>query len=134
MITLNILKLLEENSFGTIDVDLFFEKLTLGKTGLYIASRGTAMSRGTRRTQAFDIYSRGTTDLDGSKQLEEVLEFLRDAYGTVCDLPTVPGVSDTEYTNVTIEPTGNIENAGLDPNNRVIYVISGLVRYNISNN
>lgn len=136
MITLHILQLLANNDFGVIaltgdeeDATLFFEKLTLDKTGLYIASRGAPKSRGVRTTQAFDIYSRGADDIEGAKVLERAFNFLATAYGEVCDLPVVPGYSETEYKNVSIQPTSNIENVGLDANNRIIYVISGQVQY-----
>ena len=35
MITLNLLQLLENNGFGTIDENLFWEKLTLGEEGVF---------------------------------------------------------------------------------------------------
>lgn len=131
MITLHILQMLQDEGFGTIDQDLFFEKLTLGKKGLYITSRGSELTRTTRRVQAFDIYARGVNDVDGANTLEDVIELLKEKYGDMCTLPTVPNISDTQYVNVTIEPTGNIESSGLDDNNRVIYVMSGLIRYDI---
>ena len=130
MITLHILQLLQDNGFGVIDTDLFFEKLTLDKKGLYITSRGSSMSRGTRQAQAFDIYARGANDVDGAKKLEQVIEFLKEAYADVCTLPIVPSISLTRYTNCSIQPTSNIESAGLDANNRIIYVISGQINYN----
>lgn len=130
MITLHILKLLEDNGFGTIDVDLFWEKLALDKKGLYIFTRGSTLARGTRTVQAFDIYARGYNDVDGYQTLETVLEFLKEAYGTVCDLPEVPPISSNVYYNVALEPTGNVTNVEYDPNNRVIYMISGQVTYN----
>jgi hypothetical protein len=129
MIALHILKLLEDNGFGEIDTDLFFEKLTLDKKGLYITSRGAPLNRSTRKTQAFDIYARGANDTDGYKMLEDVVSFLEEAYGTVCDLPPVPPISIKEYKNCSIQPTSNIENVGLDANNRIIYVVSGQIQY-----
>lgn len=129
MISLHILKLLEDNNFGTIDVDLFYEKLTLDKTGLYIVSRGTPLTRSTRKTQAFDIYARGSNDVWGANKLDDVLTFLENAYGTVCDLPSVPPISTKQYTNVAITPTSAIENVGLDAENRIIYVLSGIITY-----
>lgn len=129
MVNLHILKLLEANGFGTIDIDLFFEKLTLDKKGLYIVSRGGSMNRGIRRVQAFDIYSRGYNDVEGSQRLADVLEFLRESYGNVCELPILAGVSETIYKNVAIEPTSNIESVGLDAQNKMNYVISGQVTY-----
>jgi hypothetical protein len=130
MITLHILKLLEDNGFGTIDTDLFFEKLTLDKTGLYIASRGTALIRGSRRVQAFNIYARSDNDIDGIRKLADVQQFFEDSTEEHCTLPPVPPISEREYTNVTIEPISSIENVGLDANNRIIYVLTAQVIYN----
>ena len=131
MVTLHLLKLLEENGFGIIDIDLFFEKLTLDKKGLYIVSRGGNISRGSRNVQAFDIYSRGYNDVEGAIKLKEVLNFLQQSYGTVCKLPILSGISETIYDNVAIEVTSNIENVGLDANNKMNYVITGQVTYDI---
>lgn len=136
MITLHLLKLLANNGFGTIaltgeeeDADLFFEKLPLDKDGLYIVSRGFPLTRSARTTQQFDIYARLENDVAGAKKLEEVLEFMESAYGTVCELPEVPPISTAKYTNVAIRPTSNIQSAGLDDNDRIIWVISGQVSY-----
>lgn len=135
MITLHVLKLLEDNGFGTIGItgsepnaDLFFEKLTLDKNGLYITSRGAQLAKGLRRTQAFDIYARGANDVEGAQKLEQVLEFF--TLNQDCELPIVTGISTTEYKNVSITPTSNIENVGLDDNNRIIYVVSAEIRFN----
>lgn len=136
MVTLHILKWLEDNGFGTLDLDgttktdgLFFEKLTEGKTGVAIYSRGSALGRGLRTTQAFDLYSRGTDDVQGLKKLEDILSFLTESYAQACTLPVVTGVSATIYNRVTVVPISNIENAGLDPNDRVIYTATAQVTY-----
>lgn len=134
MIALHILKLLENEGFGTIDTDLFFEEVPLDsagkpKQGVWIVERGTDISRLTHQTQNFDIYSRYTNKLTGYKKLEAILDFLQEAYGDVCELPAVPPYSSTVYENVRIEPTSSVENAGVDENGKVVRVISGIVRY-----
>lgn len=141
MVTLHILKWLEDNGFGTLDIDgsvkadgLYFEKLTEGKTGVAIFSRGAPLGRGLRTSLAFDLYSRGTDDVEGLKKLENILSFMTDSFAEACTLPAVPDVSETIYNRVTVVPISNIENAGLDPNDRVIYTATAQVTYEQLNN
>ena len=134
MIALHILKLLEDEGFGTIDTDLFFEEAPLDgqgkpKQGCWIVERGTSVTRLNHQTQNFDIYSRYTNKLTGYKKLEAILDFLQEAYGEVCELPAVPPYSSTVYHNVRIEPTSSVENVGTDVDNKIVRVISGIVRY-----
>ena len=134
MIALHILKLLEEERFGTIDVNLFFEEAPLNKQGvpkdgIWIVERGTPVSRVNSNIQNFDIYARYTDKLTGYQKLDEILEFLRLAYGEVCDLPLAPPYSDIQYTNVSIIPTSSVENIGTDENNKIVRAISGQVQY-----
>lgn len=138
MVTLNILKWLEDNSFGALDLTgsvktngLYLEKLTQGKTGIAIFSRGAPMTRGERVTQAFDLYSRGTNDVLGYSLLEDVLDFITDSYNQQCELPIVTGVSLKKYKNIVIVPVSNIENSGLDANDRVIYTATAQITYNV---
>lgn len=135
MITLHLLQLLSDEGFGTIDENLFFEKLP-GKgsgnelaTGISIYSRGFPVVRGNRLGQNFDLYSRGTDDLTGADVLEQILTFLLDSYGTTCTLPAVPGYSQTEYQNVILMPTSNVENVGQDETDRVIFRLAGQIKY-----
>ena len=135
MVTLHILKLLEDNGFGTLaltgaeaNASLFFEKLPIQENGIFIMSRGAPLSKGQRTTQSFDLYSRGENDVVGMQVLEEILAFFK--ANAMCTLPSVPGYSDKEYVNVSITPTGNIQNVGIDDTDRVIYLISAEVRYN----
>lgn len=134
MIALHILKLLEDEGFGTIDTDLFFEEAPLDSTGkpkqgVWIVERGTDVNRFNYQTQNFDIYSRYTNKITGYKKLEAILEYLQEAYGEVCELPTVPPYSTTLYTNVRITPQSSVENAGVDENGKVVRVVSGTVQY-----
>lgn len=128
MITLALLKFLEDNGFGKIDKDLFFQKLSLGKEGLYIVNVGNYIDHGTVRTQGFELYSRGKNDVDGYKKLEDVLNFLIKSYG-VCCLPAVPPITTEKYCNVTIKPTSTISSIGQDVNGKMIYSITGTINY-----
>jgi hypothetical protein len=128
MITLSLLKYLEENGFGGIDVDLFFQKLTLGKRGIYITDIGDAQLRGARRSQSYEIYSRGWDDVDGYRRLSDIIDFLTGSYG-VCRLPAVPPVTEHGYENVTIMPLSTINSVGLDDNGRMVYSATGTINY-----
>lgn len=141
MITLHIAKLLANAGFGILDLtgntanaDIFWEEVTLDSTGqpkqgIWIVPRGAPVTRFNSNIQPFDIYSRYTNKVTGSKKLEDILQYLQEAYGEVCELPTVPPYSLTEYSNVRITPTSSVENAGTDENNKIVRVISGEVTY-----
>ena len=134
MIALHILKLLEQEGFGTIDTDLFFEEAPLDgngvpKNGIWIVERGAPASRLTWRVQNFDIYSRYTNKLTGYKKLEDILDYLQEAFSEVCELPIVSPYSTANYYNVRITPTSGVENVGVDENNKIVRVISGTVQY-----
>ena len=128
VLTLSLLKHLSDNGFGTIDQNLFWEKLGLGKNGLYITDVGDAQERGARKSTTYELYSRGDSDLDGYTKLQAVAEFLRKSYD-VCDLPAVPPYSDEGFTNVSTLPPSTISSMGEDGNGRIIYSITGRVYY-----
>lgn len=128
VLTLSLLKYLSDNGFGTIDQNLFWEKLGLGKNGLYITDVGDAQERGVRKSTTYELYSRGDSDLDGYAKLQAVAEFLRESYD-VCDLPAVPPYSDEGFTGVSILPPSTISSMGEDGNGRIIYSITGRVYY-----
>lgn len=128
MITLGILKRLEDNGLGTIDENLFWEKLTLDKVGVYITSIGNNRTRGQRRVQSFTIYSRGANDVSGYKKLKQIINFLNSSY-EACTLPAVPPIYTEPIQNVTIMPLGTIENAGLDSHDRIVWSVTGEIIY-----
>ncbi len=128
MITLSLLKFIENHGLGKIDEDLFFQKLALGKVGVYISDIGEAIERGARKRQSFEIFARGNNDIDGYKRLKAVVDLLNDSYG-VCVLPAVPPVTNEPYENVTIMPLSSISNVGLDDDGRVIYSATGTIYY-----
>lgn len=131
MISLHLLEYLKDNGFGTaIDTDLFFEKLPLSKNGIAIFSRGGEATYGRgKAVQRFDLYSRGTSDLTGYDKLDKIREFFSDTYDDLCELPKVAGVSNREYKKARITAIDNIENLGLDENDRVIYRLVAQIIY-----
>lgn len=129
MITLSFLKLLENEGFGTIDGDLFYQKLTLDKKGLYIADIGDPVDRHSRDTQPYELLARGANDTDGYKLLTEIRRFLVKEYTNICELPPVPPITTKVYTNVELSKPSTITNVGLDDNNRIIYSMTGTIIY-----
>lgn len=134
MITLNLLQLLENNGFGTIDTDLFWEKMTLGKNGVYITSLGNPTDRGMRKIQSFELYSRGNSDVEGCRKLKDIIEFLNSSY-SVCSLPQVvdkrdqTNVLSEQIDNITIMPCSTITDGGRDDNGRIIWTATGTILY-----
>lgn len=128
MVTLSILKYLEQNGFGTIDKDLFWEKMGVGKVGLYITDLGGNISRTSRPSTTYQIFCRGESDVNGYKSLQKVADFLNSSYN-VCSLPAVPPITNYGYSGVSFTPVNAISNDGVDMNGRVIYSITGTVYY-----
>lgn len=131
MITLSLLKFIENNGLGVIDQNLFWQKLTLDKVGIYIADIGQTKERGGRNVVQFELYSRGSDDVDGYKRLQAVLDLLNNNY-VVCALPSVQsgsGVITEGFSNVTIMPPSSISNYGLDSQGRIIYSATGTLYY-----
>ena len=127
MITLNLLKLLENNGFGKIDKNLFWQKLGLGKTGLYISNISVNGERGKRRVQHYEIFSIGENDVEGLKQIEAVAKLLRESYA-INELPEVKGFCEG-VRNVAILPPSTVSNVGENEQGRIVYSISGEIIY-----
>lgn len=135
MITLHIAKWLEQEGFGTLDTDIFWEEIAVDsqgkpKDGVWVVTRAPDdITRLNATTQNFDIYSRYANKITGSQKLENILKRLQEAYGDVCILPTVPPHSLIEYYDVMITPTSGIDNVGTDDQGKVVRVISGNVKF-----
>lgn len=127
MITLNLLKFLELNGFGKIDKDLFWQKLGLGKTGLYITNIAENSYRGRRKSQHYEIFSIGKNDVEGLKQIEAVAKLFKDSYA-INELPEVKGICEA-VRNVVILPPSTVSNVGENEQGRIIYSISGEIIY-----
>lgn len=128
MVSLSLLKLLENNGFGRIDESLFWEKMGLGEDGLYITDVGGSRDRGSRPSLTYEIYSRAKTDVSAYQKLQAVVDFLTKSFA-ICELPAVPPATDYGYKNVTILPPSSITNVGQDANGRVVYSIIGQIYY-----
>ena len=135
MITLSLLKYLENNNFGTVAItgdetgaNLFWEKLALDREGLYIADLGTENERGGRKSQLYQLYYRGASDADGYEKLQAIADFLTESYG-VCELPAVPPVTSSGYSRVAIMPVSSLASVGEDPNGRIIWTATGRIYY-----
>lgn len=128
MVSLSLLKLLENNGFGVIDQNLFWEKMGLDEDGIYITDAGGDQIRGSRPYMTYQIYSRADSDVKAYKQLQDIAEFLKRSFA-VCELPSVPPVTNYGYGNVTIMPPSTIVSAGQDINGRTIYSITGQVYF-----
>lgn len=129
VITLSLLQYLQDNGFGTIDKDLFWEKLGLEQNGLFISDLGSSQSRTVRQNTTYSIYSRAKDDLTAYTQLLDVANFLKNSYA-VCNLPAATGFTDEGFQGVTIMPPSTIANDGEDANGRIIYSITGQIYYN----
>lgn len=128
MVTLSILKYLENNGFGTIDEDLFWEKMGLSKDGIYITSLGGDQQRSIQMNEVFEIYSRACNDVEAYQQLQAIVSFLNASY-LLCVLPAVPPVSNWAYDGVSFAPMSAISSNGVDQNGRVIFSVTGRVYY-----
>lgn len=131
MITLHLLQVLSDAGFGTIDTDLFWAKLPLGKTGIAIFARGGEVSIGRKRAvQPFDLMSRGENHLLAADKLEKIAEYLSREW-VQCDLPLVPDRSNKVYKNARISDLSNIDDSlGEDENGQMIFRLTGSVIYN----
>lgn len=129
MITLSLAKHLEDEGFGQIDTDIFYQKLTLDKEGIYIADIGESVGRHSRDSQGYEILSRGTSDVDGYERLQRIRKYLINNYQDICELPAVPPVTTESYDNVHLTKPSSITNVGLDAKSRVIYSITGSILY-----
>lgn len=129
MITLSLLQYLEDNGFGVVDENLFWQKLSLQNKGVFIASIGQATERGRRKVQSYQLFSRGENDVQGYEQLQAIADFLNESYDT-CFLPKCPLVSSSkDFQNVTIMPVSTITNNGEDMNGTIIWSLSGNIIY-----
>lgn len=129
MITLSLLQYLSDNGFGSIDKDLFWQKLPLGKNGISILDLGQQRNRKSLNTQKFEIISRGSSDTDGYNTLKDIVDFLNSSYN-VCKLPSCPLIPESNsYENITIMPLSTPTNIGVNQNGRVIWSATGAINY-----
>ena len=134
MITLSLLKQMQTDGVGTLDSDLWHLEIPINGTGtpvngLWILPRGTTVSRYNVNIQAVDIYVRNNNKNTALKKANQVLQYLKDSYSDICELPSYPPIFNTTYSNVTIEPTSGVDFLGVDENRKFIFVVSGEIRF-----
>lgn len=134
MITLSLLRQMEIDNLGTIDNDLWHLEVPLGsdgkpRNGLWIIPRGAPVSRYNVNIQPVDIYFRNTNKNTSLKKAYEVINYLKDAYSDVCELPNYPPIFTNTYSNVTITPQSSPEFVGEDENRKLVFLISAEIRY-----
>lgn len=130
MITLHLLQLLEDNGYGVINDSLFENLIPSGKTGVSIVSVSGNTGLGRRNSSiTVDLYSRGENNIDGHDKLDRIRLFFSDKYGELCKLPKLKGLSDIEYSNVTVTNIGNVDTLPPDENNRNLYRLSLTIKY-----
>lgn len=130
MITIALLKFLEDNNIGVIGETLFWQNFDTEDYGLYIVNIGQAQARGSRRVQRYEIYARSQNDdkLGSLKLLESVIELINNSYN-VCELPGLPEEGVPSYGNVTLMPLSTPTRVGIDANGRIIWSTSGNIIY-----
>lgn len=130
MVTLQLLKLLEDNDLGELDVDLFWQKLGAGKNGVYIVDIGEPREIGKMQSVMFELYSRDNDDVKAYERLDKIVAFLNGLYGKCCELPEFdiyPHKFDKK--TVLMHKVSTISNVGEDANGRVVYSATGRVSY-----
>lgn len=130
MITIALLKFLEDNGIGTIGETLFWQNFDVDDYGLYIVNIGQSQARESRRNQRYEIYARSKNDdkLGSLKLLESVIELVNNSYG-ICTLPGLPTEGVPSYENVTLMPLSTPTRVGIDANGRIIWSTSGNIIY-----
>lgn len=127
-ITLSLLKFLENAGLGVIDETLFWEKIGVGKNGVYITDLGATQVRGGRINTMYQLFSRAETDLEAMNQLQKILDYLN-VNMSVCILPAVPPYTTEGFKNVTIMSPSTISNDGMDEEGHIIYSATGQIYY-----
>lgn len=130
MITIALLQFLENNNIGKIDETLFWQNLDMDVDSpvLYIVNIGQAQTRGTRRVQRYEIYTRAKSKLASLQLLESVIELINNSY-SVCELPAVEQYDVPAYGNITLMPLSTPTRVGEDANGRIIWSTSGNIIY-----
>lgn len=130
MITIALLQFLEDNNIGKIDETLFWQNLDMDVDSpvLYIVNIGQAQTRGTRRVQRYEIYTRAKSKLASLQLLESVIDLINNSYA-VCELPAVEQYEVPAYGNITLMPLSTPTRVGEDANGRIIWSTSGNIIY-----
>lgn len=139
MIVHSLIQQMSDDGFGTVNQDLQMGVIPLNaqgnpRNGIAVITRGEPVTRIQIEVQAVDFYVRNTNPLLASQTAQDILEYLKESYSDICDLPPLAGYTTDSYRNVTIEPTSSVEFVGVDDNGGHSFVVSGTIRYEKVNN
>ena len=134
MIIHSLLQQMSDDGFGTVGEDLQIGVLPVdgngdARNGIAVTPRGLPVTRIQIEEQAVDLYVRNTNPLTALNKAQELLEYLKDSFAEVCDLPPLEGVTEETFTNVTITPSSSVELVGSDDNGGTTFVVSGEIQY-----
>lgn len=138
MILHSMLKQLEIDGFGTVAEDLQPGTLPIDaetgkpRNGIALALRGLPVSYLWVEKQAMDFYVRDQP-LTAAQKAKELLQYLKDSYSDICNLPDCPPYATETYRNVTLQPVSSIEWVGDDDNGGTTYVVSSEISF-VENN
>lgn len=138
MIVHSLLQQMQNDGFGTVNDDLQMGVLPLKqngdpRNGIAVTVRGLPVTYLQVEMQAVDFYVRDTNPLIASNKAQQILEYLKESYGDICDLPPLDGYTTESFSNVTITPTSSVEFVGVDENGGHSFVVSGEIRYRKNN-
>lgn len=129
---------MQDDGFGTVDQDLQMGVLPLTAqgdpiNGIAVIGRGSEVTNRNVNIQNVDFYVRNTNPLVASQTAQDILEYLKTSYADICELPPLDGYTTESFSHVTITPTSSVDFVGVDDNNGHSFVVSGEVRYKLTN-
>ena len=124
---------MQDDGLGTIGTSLQVGTLAVDanskpRNGIAVALRGSAVNRTQIEIQAIDFYCFASNPLAVIEKAQSILEWLRESFSEVCNLPAMPPLTDT-YSNVVIVPTSSAEYVGVTDNGFHSYLVSAEIRY-----
>lgn len=134
MIVLSLLQQLADDGYGTVNQDLQVGTLPLtgdgkARNGMAITARGMPVDRLNVNIQGIDFYVRNSNPLVALTAAQNLQEYLKEAFGRLCDLPACPPYTTATYSNVMITPVSSITDMGRDDNGGTTFMVSGEIQY-----
>src|SRR5690606_28856156 len=113
MIVLSVLQQLSDDGYGTVNQDLQVGTLPLtpdgkARNGIAVTARGVPVTRLNVNIQGLDFYIRNSNPLTAITAAQDLQEYLKEAFGAICDLPACPPYTTATYSNVMITPVSSI--------------------------
>jgi len=134
MIVLSVLQQLSDDGYGTVNQDLQVGTLPLtpdgkARNGIAVTARGVPVTRLNVNIQGLDFYIRNSNPLTAITAAQDLQEYLKEAFGDICDLPACPPYTTATYSNVMITPVSSITDMGRDDNGGTTFMVAGEIQY-----